>query len=82
MGDILIRGVPEEVVLRLKARAKLGGRSLQQNLLDLLVRESEDRTGEFLEWVRRRQDQFRLEGRVAQDSTDFIRQMRDAGLRG
>jgi hypothetical protein len=50
-------------------------------LLDILAREAEDPTADFLERMRERQAHFRAEGLVFPDSTPIIRAWRDATVR-
>lgn len=74
MADILIRGIDEPVLERLKARAARHGRSLQSELKRMVEREagaaSLNDALERLEQFRRRQ------GRGPADSTEMIREDR------
>lgn len=77
MKDVLIRHVPDEVVERLKRRADRAGRSLQQELLRLLVREAAYSPEAFVEQVRERQQRYAEDGTTFPDSTGDIRQDRE-----
>lgn len=77
MGDILIRNVPDEVVQRLKDRAEQSGRSLQQELMRILIHEASHSVEAFTEEIRERQAAYRASGRNYSDSTSDIRSDRD-----
>ena len=79
MTDILVRDVPNELVDSLKQRAARHGRSLQQELLDILtltVREDSDRLTalEIADVIRKR---LEATGRDFGDSTADIREDRE-----
>ncbi len=80
MTDVLIRGVPEDVLDRLKRRAAAHNRSLQGELRELLIRSAEEAVVDGAALARevreriaeRRGDPFDA------DSTDLIRADRDS----
>ena len=75
MRDILVRGMDDQTIARLKARAKRHGRSLQSEVKLLLERAagaSPEEVAAMLEGWRRR-----LEGRRFVDSVPLIREDRD-----
>lgn len=79
MTDVLIRGIPEDVVEALKKRAQEHNRSLQGELRELLVRSAggaEIDAAALAREVRRRIEQEK--GVFEDDSTDILRTDRDA----
>jgi plasmid stability protein len=77
MGSILVRGLDQTTIERLKERARLNGRTLQQEVKVLLERAAETLTmGE----ARRLSDTWRrhLGGRSFSDSARLIREDRDS----
>ena len=76
MADVLVRGVPKEVVSRLKKRAASKGRSLQAELKELLVDAARPND---LAKVREiaRQMRLRTSARPQTDSVDLVREDRD-----
>ena len=76
MADILIRGLPKEIVSRLKKRAASKGRSLQAELKEVLVDAARP---EHFAKVREiaRQMRLRTSVRPQTDSVDLIREDRD-----
>ena len=77
MPDILVRGLDRKTVERLKARARIGGRSLQQEVKDILERAATTLT---MEEARRLSEAWprRLAGRAFSDRAHSIREDRDA----
>ena len=81
MPDILVRNLPEEVLLSLKRRASGHGRSLQQELrllLERLASEDDDEGLDPLAAARELRERLRASGRVFSDSTQIIREDRDS----
>ncbi len=82
MTDVLIRGVPEEVVEALKRRARAHNRSLQGELRELLIESAgEGAAGldgaALARWVRERIEAKR--GVILEDdSADIVRADREA----
>lgn len=76
MPDILIRGVDPLVVEKLKSLAEARGTSLQTEAKRALESSARYTREEFLEVTRRWQE--RTTGRIHGDSTDLIRETRDA----
>jgi plasmid stability protein len=79
MPDVLIRDVPKKVLDGLKKRAKQHGRSLQQELREML-RESgqyEARMLDFAEKAREIRERIARYAPVQTDSTELIRQDRE-----
>jgi antitoxin FitA len=77
MASILVRGLNEATMHRLKERARLNGRSLQQEVKEILERTAGTLTmpeaRQLAERWRRR-----LRGRSFSDSTRWIREDRDS----
>lgn len=75
MPNLSIKNVPEEVVVRLRAQARLHHRSLQGELMAIL----EDATMPSRMTVRELGERMRRLGlRTGDDSTAWIREDRDA----
>ena len=75
MPNLSIKNVPEEVVVRLRAQARLHHRSLQGELMTIL----EDATMPSRMTVRELGERMRRLGlRTGDDSTAWIREDRDA----
>jgi plasmid stability protein len=77
MGSILVRGLNQKTIERLKERARLNGRSLQQEVKALLERAANTLTmpeaGQLSEqWM------HRFGGRPMSDSAQLIREDRDS----
>jgi plasmid stability protein len=77
MGQVLIRDVPNDVVERLKAKARVNGRSLEAQLRLVLEEASHLDRAEFLALADAIAESTR--GRPQSDSTEIIRRSRDAG---
>jgi plasmid stability protein len=77
MSSILVRGLDQKTIERLKERARRNGRSLQEEVNALLEREAETLT---MREARRLSEQWRrrLGGRSMSDSTRLIRRDRDS----
>jgi plasmid stability protein len=77
MGSILVRGLHRKTIERLKERARLNGRSLQQEVKALLERAAENLT---MREARRLSERWshRLGGRLTSDSAPLIREDRDS----
>ena len=77
MGSILVRGLDQKTIERLKERARLNGRSLQQEVKALLERAAETLT---MREARRLSERWRrrLGERRFSDSAQLIRQDRDS----
>lgn len=78
MGQILVRGIPEEDMAALEERARRLGRSREQEVRLLIARTAAEERGwsEFSE--RSSELKQRLAGRPFGDSTRLIRSDRDA----
>lgn len=75
MAQILVRGLDEKLVERLKKQAKREGRSLQsevKRILEQAVQMDADEAKKMAERIRRR-----FKGRKFSDSADLIREDRD-----
>ena len=77
MPEILVRGLNEKTVKRLKERARISGRSLQQEVKEILERAATTLTMEearrlSVTWHRR------FAGRTFSDSAELIREDRDS----
>jgi plasmid stability protein len=77
MGSILVRGLDQKTIERLKERAQLNGRTLQQEVKALLERAAETLT---MRETRRLSEQWRrrLGGRSFSDSARLIREDLDS----
>ncbi|MFZ5675803.1 MAG: FitA-like ribbon-helix-helix domain-containing protein [Pseudomonadota bacterium] len=76
MAQVLIRNLPDDVVDRLKERAAGKGRSLEQELREIVVTAAPLSTAERVAIIDRHLKQSKTE--VRNDSTDFIREDRDS----
>jgi antitoxin FitA len=77
MGSILVRGLDQKTIERLKERARLNGRSLQQEVKALLERTAETLTMREARRLSER-GRHRLGGRSISDSAQLIREDRDS----
>jgi hypothetical protein len=77
VGSILVRGLDRKTMERLKERARLNGRSLQQGVKALLYRAAETLTMYEARRVSERW-RHRLRRRPFSDSTRLIREDRDS----
>jgi antitoxin FitA len=77
MGSILVRGLDQKTIGRLKERARLNGRSLQQEVKALLERAAETLT---MREARRLSERWRHRpvGRSTFDSAHLIHEDRDS----
>ncbi len=77
MPEILVRDLGQKTVKRLKERARLSGRSLQQEVKSILERAATTLT---MNEARRLSETWhrRLAGRSFSDSAELIRQDRDS----
>jgi len=75
MPDILIRGLDEETLQRLKARAKRNGRSLQAEAKRVLQSAADQSMAEALETARQWREKFK--DRRFSDSVEMIREDRE-----
>jgi plasmid stability protein len=77
MSSILVRGLDEKTIERLKERARLNGRSLQEEVKTLLEHAAETLS---MREARRLSERWnrRLDGRSLSDSTELIREDRDS----
>ena len=77
MASILVRGLNERTIQHLKERARFDGRSLQQEVKEMLQRAAGILT---MREARRLSDQWshRLGGRRFSDSAQLIREDRDS----
>ena len=76
MGQLLIRGLDENLIEKLRKRAEGNHRSLEGELREILTMAARQVD---VETARRMADEFRrgLEGRYHSDSTELIREDRD-----
>jgi plasmid stability protein len=79
MPDVLVRDVPKKVLDGLKKRAKRHGRSLQQELRELLREngEYEARILDFAERASEIRERIARYAPVQTDSTELVRQDRE-----
>ena len=77
MGSILVRGLDKKIIERLTERARLNGRSLQQEVKALLEHAAETLTMREARQLSKRW-RHRLGGRSLSDSAQLIREDRDS----
>ncbi len=77
MGNLLIRNIPDEVLEKLKKRARKHRRSLQQEILEILTRQSEETPEEVLERILARSNTWQQKDRRFSDSVQLIREDRE-----
>jgi plasmid stability protein len=77
MGSILVRGLDQKTIKRLKERARLNGRSLQQEVKALLELTAETLTMREARQLSERWSHW-LGGRSTSDSARLIREDRDS----
>jgi|AntRauTorcE11897_2_1112592.scaffolds.fasta_scaffold20588_3 plasmid stability protein len=71
MKDVLLRGLPEDVVERLKKRAEINNRSLQAELREILEREAnKESIDTSINMVREIFYEYKDEGRTFSDSAE------------
>jgi len=75
MAQVLVRGVEDKIVKRLKAQARRHHRSLEAELRDIIESSVKYTTAEAVEVSRRLRAKFK--GRVFSDSANLIREDRD-----
>lgn len=77
MGSILVRGLNQKAIERLKERARFSGRSLQQEVKALLERAADTLTMREARGLSERSS-HRLGGRSMSDSAQLIREDRES----
>jgi hypothetical protein len=77
VGSTLVRGLDQKTIKRLKERARLNGRTLQQEVKAFLERVAEILTMREARRLAKRWS-HRLGGRSTSDSTRLIREDRDS----
>jgi antitoxin FitA len=77
MGSILVRGLDQKTIERLKERARLNGRTLQQEIKALLARAADTLTMREARGLSERWN-HRLGGRSMSDSAQLIREDRES----
>ena len=76
MAQVLVRDLEDDVVERLKRRARHNGRSLEAELRIILANAIKPTIEEAMEEMRRVREEFR--GRHFSDSAELIREDRDS----
>lgn len=76
MGNLLIRNVPEEVVSRLKERARKNKRSLQQELIRILTEQMHETEEEIIDRIDKQSNEWRNNNRQFTDSVLLVRENR------
>jgi antitoxin FitA len=76
MATLLIRNVPQDIVSRLKDRAKKRNRSLQQELQSILVAAATQSPEDLLKQASRIRAKLRKKGVTFSDSAELIREDR------
>jgi plasmid stability protein len=76
MGNLLIRNVPEEVVRRLKERARKNKRSLQQELIRILTEQMHETEEEIIDRIVKQSKEWRKNNRQFTDSVLLVREDR------
>lgn len=77
MGEVSVRDLDDAVVVALKDRARRHGKSLSEELREMLTREAVRPRQETAERLQALRDQIRAECGELPDSTPFIRAKRD-----
>ena len=77
MGEVRVRDLDEAVVSELRDRARRHGKSLSEELRELLTREAFRPREETTERLQKLRDQLRAKYGEFPDSTPFIRAERD-----
>ncbi len=77
MGNFLIRNIPDEVLEKLKKRAQKNRRSLQKEILDILIKSSEDTPQEVIERIIRKSKKWEKQKRQFSDSVQLLREDRE-----
>jgi antitoxin FitA len=77
MAQVLVRNLTDNVVARLKKRAKTQGRSLQAEVKTILEEAARDVSGDFWKEADRIRAQLKRSGRSFSDSAVLIREERD-----
>jgi plasmid stability protein len=76
MANLLIRDVPEEIVARLKDRAKKRSRSLQRELHSILVATANQSSPEIWKQASKMRARLRKKGISFSDSAELLREDR------
>jgi antitoxin FitA len=76
MANVLIRDIPDEVVKELKQRAKSHNRSLQQELIDILVKIASQPYGDITQRAAEIRLKLAGERRTFTDSAELLREDR------
>ena len=76
MANLLIRNVSEDIVSRLKDRAKKRNRSLQQELQSILVATATQSPEDLLKQASRIRAKLRKKGVTFSDSAELLREDR------
>ena len=81
MATLIIRRLDDAVVARLRQRAAAAGRSMEQEVRDILTRAARPDVAQIVQLLR--EHRARFGDRVFSDSADLVRAMRDerSGLR-
>ncbi|MGO9485030.1 MAG: FitA-like ribbon-helix-helix domain-containing protein [Rhodomicrobium sp.] len=75
MGQILVRNLEDTVIERLKARALMADKSLEQSVRDILIEAAKPSKEEVWAEIDRLRESI---GPVTLDATDLIREDRDS----
>lgn len=79
MAQILVRGLDEETVRKLKERAKREGRSLQAEVKRIITQSVDDPPFDKESWLKRIMElRRRFKGRKLDDSLEIIREARES----
>ncbi|MCM2264838.1 MAG: hypothetical protein NDI73_06545 [Desulfuromonadales bacterium] len=76
MSNLLIRNLPEEVVIELKRRAQRHKRPLQQEVREILVRASGQPLVDVAEQAAAIRNRLAAKGKILSDSVDLLREDR------
>ncbi|MCX5845424.1 MAG: Arc family DNA-binding protein [Deltaproteobacteria bacterium] len=76
MANVLIRDIPDEVVKELKQRAKSHNRSLQQELIDIIVKIASQPYGDIAQRAAEIRLKLAGERRTFTDSAELLREDR------
>jgi plasmid stability protein len=76
MSDVLVRDVEKEILIKLKARAKKNGRSLQNELIQIFRSVVDNETKKLSDKETAAKIRKSLQGRTFSDSAELLREDR------
>ncbi len=76
MAKVLILDIPDEIVKEVKQRVKFHSRSLQQEIVDILIKIARQPYGDIAQRAAEIRLKLTAEGRTLTDSTELLREDR------